>query len=112
MTLPGSPRSLPLVDDHMNRVDDWLPSLWTFQDMYLVPCNHADNEGMLVKQTGLLRHIREDVAVLRSSMRKMEAALRAIANSNDHSNNQAIAKETLNGTTPHSQDEDQESLEA
>lgn len=68
MKLPGTPRDLATMEEHLERAERNAAKLWEFDDMQL----HHVGGGPLVAATTLLREVRQDLSALRSCISALQ----------------------------------------
>lgn len=67
--LPGTPRDLPTVEDHLERAHGTAIKLWAHKEMQL---RHCKDGAELEDATELLRNIRHDIGVLVSCLHQIQ----------------------------------------
>lgn len=88
--MPGIPRELPTVDDHVMRAERNVVELWKTQT-----ATFHYVEGSRIDNIRLLREVRADISVLLSANRAMMQALQSIAATDNHDKMREIARSTI-----------------
>lgn len=70
--LPGTPRDLPTIEAHLERVERWRMKLWKYDSMKLKHCSNTYNYD---EADELLKHIRHDVGAIVSSLHALKREL-------------------------------------
>lgn len=74
--LPGTPRDLSTMEEHIARSERNSVKLYEYRDMELY---HCDGKTIATNQTKLLDEIRQDLCAMRSCIQSMSRVLQSIA---------------------------------